>query len=235
MIRVQRLRARQRSDDGVGLPELLVSMIVFAIVMAAVVAVFTNTIDIVRFVSTKTSTTADASIAMEAMTRSIRVAVIPTGESAAIVSAQPGRLVFYSSLNRGAGQTGVRPTRVTYAYNAGTGCLQETQVPATDSAVPGRPFVWTSAGTTKCLIRTAAAPEFVFFADGRVVGSDGTTPVAPLPMTAGVLPADSLDDVVSIQMSLTVTDPAAVDVRGTRVTDRVTLANVLFGPSTESD
>ena len=46
-------RPRHRADSadaGFGLPELLVSMTVFSIVIAAMTAVFVNTIDSVRFV-----------------------------------------------------------------------------------------------------------------------------------------------------------------------------------------
>lgn len=226
---------RARDDRGVGLPELLVSMAVFSIVVAAVGAVFVNTIDSVRFASTKTATTADARIAMEAMTRSIRVAVIPTGEDAAILTAEDGRLDFYASLDRGPGQTSARPTRVTYSYNSATRCLEERQVLATDRVPPNpaRPFVWSGAGTTKCLIETNAAPRFAYFADGRIIDDD-VTPAVPVPKLAtpaGVLPAGDLDEVVSVQMEIDVLNPGATDINGTLAVDRVALANVQYANS----
>lgn len=229
-MRYQPSRTPSKDDSGFGLPELLVSMAVFGIVVAAVSAVFVNTIDSVRFVSTKTATTADVRIAMEAMTRSIRVAITPKGEAAAIVEAESDRIVFYSSLNRGSGQTAARPTRMTYEYDPTTGCLEEIQVVATDR-VPAdstRPFEWTGAGTTKCLIETNAPPQLEYYDDGRIMDDDVSpaVPVMPLALSSGILPAGDFEGVVSIQMSLNVQDPDVGDVNGTLAVDRVTLANV---------
>lgn len=228
MRRILAVRTRVKGrDDGVSLTELLISMGVFSVVMAAVLAVFVNTIDSVRFVSTKTSTTADARIAMEALTRTIRVAVIPKGEPAALVDAQDGQVAFYSSLNRGAAQSPARPTLVTYRYDPTTSCLLETQVAATTlvPANPAQPFEWPGLGTTRCLIKTSAAPLFEYFDDGRITGDDGSE-VQPLATPSGALPSASLGAVISIQISLSVQAPGAVDVQGTQVRDRVTLANV---------
>ena len=140
---------RQASDEGFGLPELLVSMAIFGVVIAAIAAVFANSIETVRFVSTKTATTADARTAMEAMTRSLRVAIAPTGHASAIVEADADHIVFYSSLKRATNQTAERATRMTYAYDPSTHCLTERQVGAkvnTDSSQSATiPFVWTGA------------------------------------------------------------------------------------------
>lgn len=221
MTALARLRAAPRDAGAAGLPELLVSMVVFSVVTAAVSAVFVGIITTSRTASVRTGTTADARIAMEAMTRSLRVAVIPTGEPAAITVADPTRVQLYSSLQRGAGQVAGRPTRVTYAYDAGTRCVTETQVPAADSGNPARPFVWTAAGTTKCLIRTNAAPSFTYYAKGSITNADGTT-VAPLLPTSEALRAT----VVSIEPALDVQDPGGADIAGVIARDRVTLVNV---------
>ena len=227
----------QTSDEGFGLPELLVSMAVFSIVIAAIAAVFANSIETVRFVSTKSATTADTRIAMEAMTRSLRVAIAPTGVPSAIDEADANHIIFYSSLKRATNQTAVKATRVTYAYDPSTRCLTERQVRATvnpnGSEIATIPFVWTGAGTIRCLIRTNAPPRFDYFDDGRIIGDDGVTTVAPL-----TVPGDgwditdsseevALNSIVSVQMSLNVQDPDAVDINGTLATDRVTLVNVL--------
>jgi prepilin-type N-terminal cleavage/methylation domain-containing protein len=236
---------RKAYDEGFGLPELLVSMAVFGVVAAAMSAVFVNTIDTVRFVSTNTATTADARIAMEAMTRSLRVAIAPSGVQSAIVEADEDHIVFYSSLNRGTSQTDSKATRVTYVYDSSTRCLAERQdraVSNPDSSERATvPYVWPSAGTTKCLIRTNAPPRFDYFDDGRIVGGDGVTTVAPLTLPGGGWDADensdlaALKSVISIQMSINVQDPDAVDVNGMLVTDRVTLVNVLTARDLESD
>lgn len=225
---LHRVRAG-RDDAGVSLPELLVTMMLFVVVSIALSAVFLNATETMRFVATKTSTTADARIAMEAMSRSLRVAVIPKGETSAIVSARADRVEFFASLKRSATQTADIPTKVVYAYNPTTRCLEETQVVAT--ARPGdaaRPYEWTGAGTTKCLIRTNAAPQFSYFNDGRIVNTSVTpaATVAPLTVPAGGLALAARQSVVSVETTIVVQDPTATDVRGTLTVNRVTLTNV---------
>lgn len=225
-------RLATSDDEGFGLPELLVSMTMFGIVIAAAAAVFTGTIDGVRFTQTKNATTADVRIAMEAMTRSIRVAVKPEGEPSAVVSAQATAVQFYASLDRGITQTVDRPTRVTYAFNPATSCLNETQVPASNNPgadVATRPFVWTTPGKTKCLIKTFAPAAFAYFDAGTILQADQTTLVAPLSLTAAgpSLAPGQLPIVVSVQVSLNVQDPNNTAVGGVLARDRVTLGNVL--------
>ncbi|WP_460435382.1 PilW family protein [Angustibacter speluncae] len=208
------------------LPELLVTMGLAAIVLTALAAVFVNTMESVRFVTTKTSTTNDARIAMEAMSRSLRVAVIPKGETSALVSAQAGSVEFYASLARSTTQSSEIPTKLRYAYNPTTRCLEETQVVATPRVGdPARPYQWTSAGATKCLIRTNAAPQFSYYTDGRITDDLGAT-VAPLAVPSGGLALADRQRVVSVRVTIVVQDPGATEVPGTLTVNRVTLVNV---------
>lgn len=220
------LLRRPTGDGGVGLPELLVAMGMFGIVVAAIGAVFVGLVDTSRIASTKTATTADARIAMEAMTRSLRVAVVPKGEPSALTVSTTTELQFYASLNRGTGQDADRPTRVTYAYVPATGCVTETQVVAGDSTAAdagARPFTWTTAGTTKCLIRTSAAPAFSYFDLGTIRRADDT-------LVAPIVPATDAQraTVVSIEAALDVKDPQRPDITGVIARDRVTLTNVFL-------
>jgi type II secretory pathway pseudopilin PulG len=229
---IARLSRRLSEDGGLGLPEVLVSMAMFGIVMAALGAVFTGTIDVVRFAQTKNSTTADVRIAMEAMTRTVRVAIRPEGEATALLDARANRIQFYTSLVRGAGQTQSRPTLVTYEVDPATNCLNETQVPATTNPgadIATRPFVWTALGTTKCLIRTYAPPTFEYYDSGSLFQDDQVTVIAPVPLPpAGAsLALGQRKTVVSVQVSLNVQDPKNTDINGVLARDRVTLSNVL--------
>ena len=213
-------------------------MSVFGIVVAAMAAVFANSIESVRFVSTKTATTADSRIAMEAMTRSLRVAITPTGVPSAIIEADSSHIVFYSSLKRTSTQTAKRATRMTYRYDQGKRCLEERKVRSTvnpdGSQSTTVPYVWPAANeTTRCLIRTNAPPRFDYFYDGRIPEDDGVSEVVPLTVPAGgwnvtdSVHQVALNSIVSVQISLNVQDPAALDIHGTVATDRVTLVNVL--------
>lgn len=227
---MSRVRRAARDDRGVSLTELLVTMMVFGILAVIVSVVFNNTLRSVRFVSAKTSTTADTRIAMESMSRALRVALTPPGQVSAFVSVAPNSVTFYSSLARGAGQTADLPTRVTFDYVPATGCLRETQVLAVPTGVPATPLAWTGATSSKCLIRTYTAPTFEYFDDARLTQADGSA-VVPLTIPAGGLTSatspDPLKSIASVAVSLDVQDPSVTDVRGVQARDRVTLANIL--------
>lgn len=198
-------------------------MAVTGVLLAAIASITISLLGVSRTATVKTSTTADARIAMEAMTRSLRVAVVPKGEAAAITVSEPAKVEFYSSLDRTAGQTAERPTRVTYSYLSP--CVNETQVVATinpDAAkVAAQPHVWAGTGTTRCLIRTRSAPTFTYFTSGTILQSDGSAVPAVLPTTSAARAA-----IVSVEIALDVQDPTLTGVRGVVARDRVTLMNI---------
>jgi len=205
-------------DAGLSLVELLVAMFVTSILLAGVATVFTGTLTGVRKVNVKTATSADARISMEAMSRTIRVAVEPSGQPSAIAVATDHTLSFYALLNR-TGTAGAQPlaTLVEYAWSAN--CVTEAQTPGrlNSSGV----LVWDTGRTVKCLARTSVAPDFAFFVDGVTA--------VPLIVPASGLTAMARQTVYSIQATVTVKDPSNADVSGVPVRDRVTLVNVLNG------
>lgn len=220
---------RPGGEDGASLPELLVSMLLLSVVTGAVATVFISSLDSVRTTTTTNATTADARLAMEAVTRTVRVAVRPQGHGSAIVEARPDRLVLYASLQRSSAQSTTRPTRVTYSYDPASTCLNQTQVPASTNLgadAEAVPLVWTAPGTTTCLIRTTVPPAFEYFANGALTTPAGT-PVAAIPVPATGLSAEALPGVVSVQVSVVAAAPRAGDVAGVTARDRVTLSNVL--------
>jgi prepilin-type N-terminal cleavage/methylation domain-containing protein len=78
---------RRRGDDaGFSLPELLVVMLLSSIVLAAVAVVFNGSMRVARTASVKGNTTGDARIAMDAMIRRLRVAVVPPGGTSPFAS-----------------------------------------------------------------------------------------------------------------------------------------------------
>lgn len=222
-------RRMDRDDSGLSLAELLLSMAVFGIVLTAVAAVLLNTLQTTRYAQVKTATTADTRIAMEAMTRTLRVALVPAGEPSAFVLADTDEVAFYSSLSRGPGQNSERPTLVTYTYDSTSGCLNERQVLAVPTGNPLRPLQWTGAATTSCLIRTFTPPSFSYFDDGRLTEDDGSA-VAPLAVPADGFSssraAAAMGTIISVEISVDLQDPDAVEVNGVQARDRVTLSNV---------
>ena len=220
---------RRGEDEGASLPELLVSMLLFTMVVGAVGAVFVSTLSSVRTTTTTNGTTADARLAMEAVTRTVRVAVQPQGLTSALVEARPDRLVLFASLQRDASQSITLPTRVTYAYDAATACLSQTQVPAsvnTGTDAETVPHQWTGPGATTCLVRTSVAPTFEYFDAGTLTTPAGV-PIPAMSLPATGLSAEALPTVVSVQVSVTAAAPGVADVAGVTARDRVTLTNVL--------
>jgi Tfp pilus assembly protein PilW len=203
------------------LVELMVAIFVTSILLAGVATVFTTTLRAARTVNIKASSTADARIAMEAMSRTLRVAYLPAGETAAIVSATANALSFYALINRtGVATAQPLPTLIEYSWD-GT-CLNEAQTPGRTLSVPsadGSTMAWDTGRATKCLARTSIAPVFAYY----LSGSDPSAMTIP----TGGLSATDLPTVESVQASVTIKDPANPSIGGIPMTDRVTLVNVL--------
>jgi prepilin-type N-terminal cleavage/methylation domain-containing protein len=200
------VRGARPGDRGVSIVELSVAMMIGSLLLAATAAAFIGAMRTVRSVNASTSSVKDARLAMEAMTRTLRVAYKPAGQPAALVSAGPSGVRFWALLNRSGAPalTAPPPTLVDYSYN-GT-CVTETQ---------------TAGGTTtaKCLVRTSVAPTFTYFNSGA--DTVGGAPVTALPAT----PPD-LTVVRSVQVALTVRTPGDPVATALPVVTRVTLQNI---------
>jgi type II secretory pathway pseudopilin PulG len=200
------------------LVELLVAMFVTGILLAGVATVFAGTLNGVRTVNTKTSTTADARISMEAITRTLRVAYKPTGKTSAIALATDHTLSFYALLNR-TGVAGATPLPAFIEYDWAGNCLTEAKTPGRINAVGA--LVWDTGRTSKCLARTTIPPDFGYYPD--------SVTSTPLPVPSGGLASLPSQTVDSIEITVTVKDPGNPTVGGVPIVSRVTLINVLIG------
>ncbi|GAA3637626.1 hypothetical protein GCM10022223_65670 [Kineosporia mesophila] len=211
----RRRRSAARRDDGVTLVELSVAMGVASILMVAIGVVFFSTLRGVTTVNTKTSTTADGRIVMEAMTRTMRVAVRPAQFDSAFVSAGTGQVSFYSLLNRTGTPATVTPlaTLVSYSYD-GT-CINQTLTPPRTDSTGNQ--VWDTGAVTTCLGRTTTPPVFTYYGAGS-----GTTSK----LSATPLSSNNQKLVRSIQIDLSIQDSAQPSVAPVILTDRVTLSNL---------
>jgi len=209
-------RSRRAGDRGVSLVELVVTMAVGSILLTAVATVFVGTLRAVRTTTVKTSTAADVRLGMEAMTRTLRVAVQPTQTSPALVTATPSSLSFYTLINRTGATTQPAPTLVEYGWD-GT-CVTEAQTPPrtlTNPPAAGPAYAWDTGRRSKCLFRTSVAPQFTYYADG----------VTTTPLTVS---SANLGEVQSVQAVLTARDAGNSDVNPVVSTMRVTLRNVVY-------
>jgi prepilin-type N-terminal cleavage/methylation domain-containing protein len=192
---------RRHDDRGVSLVELSVAMLIGSILLAATAAAFVGAMRTVRVVNTSTSSVADARLAMEAITRTLRVAYKPAGQPSAVVSAGRNGIRFWALLNRTGAPTLSDPPPTLVDYGWSGNCVTETQ---------------TVGGVvrTKCLVRTVVRPVFTYY-------STGTATAAALPDT----PPD-LTAVRSVQVDLKVQTPGDPSASALPVVTRVTLQNI---------
>ena len=221
-------RLRRRGDAGVSVVELGVTAAVGSVVLVAVATVAVGAMSAVRDISARSATSGDVRVVQEAVTRDLRVAVRPSGETAAIVSGTATAVSFYALLNRSgtAQTTDTVPSLVELGWN-GT-CITRRITAGAAVADPdddGPFYTWTPTGTATCLARTTTAPAYAYYATGLIT-SGGST-VAPIALSGGALAAADLRTVQSVQATLTVVDPRNPGAGGSTVVSRVTLTNVL--------
>ncbi|GAB6904002.1 hypothetical protein [Kineosporia succinea] len=199
---------RNQRDAGLSLAELVVAVGVASVLMIAIGVVFNGTLQGVGALQVKTSATADARIAMEAMTRSVRVVYKPDKQSA-IEQNQANAITFYALLNRtGSAVTQMpQPTKVQYLFEGN--CIRQKTWPASVDAAGN--VTWPSSGlVSTCLARTSVAPTFTYYPTGS-----GTATVTDPNL------------VRSIGISVEVRDPARPKVKSVQLVGRVTLTNLV--------
>lgn len=217
--------ARARDESGASLPELLVGMLVGSVVLAGVATVYVGSLRTTQTSTDRAAATADARVAMEAVTRRLRVAEVPPSATTpstatALVEAAADRVTFYASVAAPGSSADPAPTRVQYRVDTAAGCLQETLTPASGTA-PG--YTWLPADErTRCVVlgvvNQGGAPLFQFFRSA--------TEAIPLTLQGGVLPPADLGLVQSVQVDLSVRTSAAATGQTARARNRVTLVNV---------
>lgn len=206
-------RTRRRGDDGTTLAELGVVALVAGLLLVALATVFVTTLRSVVTVGTNTSLVADARVVTASLERTLRVAVRPSGQPAAIVTATPDSLEFWALLTRqGAGATPAAdavpaPTRVRYGYDGR--CLTQTS----------------NGSTATCLARTTTPPVFTYYPTPDD-GTAGTPGPAAIPASPAVAAAD-LARVQAVRVALTLRDPEHPQVTGVPVVVQVALQNVV--------
>ncbi|MBL8928720.1 MAG: hypothetical protein JNL54_01225 [Kineosporiaceae bacterium] len=213
--------SRGHGDEGITLPELLVSMMISGIVFALSATMIVTSVRQRRFAEARVSSQADARIAVELLSRDLRVAHrAPNGTSAsAFEFASPRKIVFYSL----AGGEAQQFWKVTYEVDATSNCLRRTTIAYTGTTFPA------AAATGRCVapaqVNTGGEAIFGF---SRLQTSAATPPLTVTAPSAGLsLPSDdaTLRLIASVQISLLVRAPDAPDIAPTTVRESITLIN----------
>jgi hypothetical protein len=214
---VTRNRGGRPTDHGVTVVELVVASAVSSVLLAVVATLLIGALRTIDVLTVRSGTVGDARIALEAMSRNIRVAVQPPGAPAAIVSASPTELTFWALLDRGAPPSDAAPTPTFVRYRYDGTCLTQTLTPAPGGTVTVTPPAAT--GPAGCLLRTVRPPVFTYYRAGD------PTAASPLPASPQLAAADLLQ-VGSVRVLVEVQDPRRRDVAPLPVTVQVALENV---------
>jgi hypothetical protein len=211
-------RRARPADDGLTVVELAVASAVGSLLLAVVATLVIGALHSIDVLTVRSGTVGDARIALEAMSRNIRVATRPPGASAPIVSASATQLSFWALLHRGGSPTDAPPTPTFVKYGYNGQCVTQSLTPAASGTLT----VTTPAVTTPptCLLRTTRPPVFSYYAAG-----DSTATASPLPANPQLASADLLR-AGSVRVLIEVQDPRRPDVAPLPVTVQVTLENV---------
>jgi Tfp pilus assembly protein FimT len=227
MLRLRLHRRGLRSDEGLGLAEMIVTVGLTAVVGMFTFALLVQGIRSTAGTAVRQDDAGQARIAIEAMSRNLRAAISPAQIQGAsctsgcdattgVTAASPDAITFYANVNA----DGAAPSRVTYRVVGST--LEETvQAPT----VSGLTYSFCSPGAscpvrTRTLVRglvapTPAAPLFQYLRE------DGFTP-----QTFGTpATAVELGNIDSVEILARVSTSAKWKTPPTSVTMRVALPN----------
>lgn len=234
---MRRLRGRASGDAGMSLTEMLVTMMVMSVIVAATVTLM------IGFQRTSAQNTSrqqqidTARFAVEAMSKSVRAAIKPaqlatscsTCTEDAFLVGRTTSVQFYANLNND--NNAVGPSRVTYTLStsgATAGQLLETiQVP--ESNVPSSSgYVYCTVGTPSCApkVRTKPVAFGVQASDAAPIFKYYDAAGNPMvPPAGGTLTATQLAKVVSMELVVTVQAPNATRAVPTTFVQRIVLPN----------
>lgn len=202
-----RLRARLSREDGITLPELLVTITILSLVMSGVTAAYVSTS---RGIGAANVTMEDLGIARNAyerVTQLIRSASDPTGAQqgsrdgngshVAFDLATSRETVFYSTIGRSVDQD---PVRVRIVVDAAGDLVEQVWQPAPGPTWPGAPV-------TRVLVSDLAnTAVFTFLTEDRT----NTTCFRVLG-SAGTLTTAQLFEIDAVEVALDVQRPSGYD------------------------
>ena len=218
----------REGQSGMTLVETLVGMALAGVLLTVVGSVYITSLNAMGEQRARTSLTSEARLVMESVARRARVAIRPSGEAGALVSATDTSLVLYSSVMVKGAATDPAPIKAEYFVDKG--CLMEARTPARKLATPtgaGQVYAWDTGRQVSCLAHLRGNPAFRYYTSPAL--SVGGTDVAPMTVPTGGLNAVSLASVRSIELSLVVADPNRAKAGGIPVATRVALTNLATG------
>jgi prepilin-type N-terminal cleavage/methylation domain-containing protein len=227
VIDVLRRRLRGlRPDDGFTLTELIVTMFILGIVLAAVQTTLIMTQKTVGEQATRVDQTQQTSAALNAVTKTLRTAVLPSQlngtcsscDLAAFIQGTPTSVSFYANINNDGNVIG--PSRVSYNVNSSYELVESIQAPNAHAATDFN-YQYCTPGTTGCIVKTRVLARHV------VPGSAIFTYYDPngVSLGTGTLSAADLANVDTMDVVISVDDSTASRVPPTTFMARVSMPN----------
>jgi hypothetical protein len=201
-------------------------MMVASLVLAGVGTVVVSLTQGARTLNITNGASADVRLALEAMSRMLRVAYRPPGEPSAIVTADTNTISFYALVDRTNGGTPPPPVLITYVWDPVKQCVTESKTAGRSlSAVSatGSLYAWDATPAVSCLLWTPTKPVFTYSTNGALTSSGGDPSSLTIP--TGGLTLMSRQTVQSVRVQVTGAPPARGPV--VSASTRVTLQNVV--------
>lgn len=222
--RVRRRRISLASDQGIGLPEMVISMFLLGILMTIVVSVFISFTDSFTSDRASTDSTNVASTGMNEVTRVIR-----SGTENAVKNqypndpvfqvATPNEVMMFAYLDTESASP--EPIKVRFFIDAATSELTETRwgaKPLGDGYFTFKADKQSERVVARKIVPPAqgGATLFRFF---RADGSEITVPPAGIPVT-------SLRDIVAVEIAMTVQADITGETAPVTIKNRVGIPNL---------
>lgn len=238
--RLRRTVAVRRDDQGTSLTEMLVSMTVFSVLLAALATISIGFMRTNAQSMTRQDQIDVARVSVETMTKKLRTAVMPSQLTTtctlctqdAFVIGRDFGVQFYANINNPGNSVG--PSRVTYTLStagatAGT-LIEKVQVP--DSNLPSSTgYVYCDAeavgASTACKnrLKSRTLATGVQWGNGSMFSYYDGVGARLTPPVNGTLTADQLSKVLSVELIVSVQSKQANKVDPTTYIQRVTLPN----------
>jgi prepilin-type N-terminal cleavage/methylation domain-containing protein len=215
-----------RPDGGFTLTELLVTIFILGIVLAGVQTTLIFTQRTVGEQSVRVDQTQQTSEAMNAVTKTLRTAVLPSQlngtcascDLAAFIQGTPTSVSFYANINNDGNTVG--PSRVSYSVDSKNELVESIQ-PPNPHATTDFNYQYCTPGTAGCVVKTRV------LARNLVPGAAIFTYYDPngVSLGAGTLTASDLANVDTMDVVISVRDSTASRVPPTTFMARVSMPN----------
>lgn len=246
---IARFRAALRSardDSGISMVEVLVTMTVSTVLLAAVSAMVISGVRSADASTQRANATQEMRIATDRMTKQLRTAVSYDGSVKPFIVAEAERVGFYAKLDTldltasNAGSQEQVPSVVWLWSRNGTGSTREICQQVYRAIPSGASFTWPAgaidpAATRTCKVvargmsRTPAHPLFTYLkTSDTTYRADGSS-VSSIPDSAGTIATADISSIGSVEVWLQSSVRTQDAVRNHSTVARVTFINLTMG------